>query len=213
MYAQYCTCTLEDVTSLISDIIFLYQLVQARPHNVLHFLVIFCCALNGNYSALSNTVVLFEHPQLLWLCSDKWLPTVLVQHTCSSSQNIGWYKGNRAIGNFSFPESGWHVNILPKRQPFQGCLISNLKGSASLRFVCLWVEWVVTSTSTLPATSMSHTLLFIVLEIPYVLSMGFVMQSNYHECLKWIINAFTMSSEFYYSGTLGQVIKGLLKEI
>ena len=34
----------EDVTScthpLISDIIFLYQLAQAHPHNVLHFLVI-----------------------------------------------------------------------------------------------------------------------------------------------------------------------------
>ena len=29
----------EDVTSLISDILFLYQLTQARPHNVLHFLV------------------------------------------------------------------------------------------------------------------------------------------------------------------------------
>ena len=31
----------EDVTSLISDIIFLYQLAQAYPHNVLHFLVTF----------------------------------------------------------------------------------------------------------------------------------------------------------------------------
>ena len=30
----------EDVTSLISDIIFLYQLAKAHPHNVLHFLVI-----------------------------------------------------------------------------------------------------------------------------------------------------------------------------
>ena len=29
----------EAITSLISDIIFLYQLAQARPHNVLHFLV------------------------------------------------------------------------------------------------------------------------------------------------------------------------------
>ena len=29
----------EDVTSLISDIILLYQLAQARPHGVLHFLV------------------------------------------------------------------------------------------------------------------------------------------------------------------------------
>ena len=29
----------EDVTSLISDIIFLHQLAQARPHNALHFLV------------------------------------------------------------------------------------------------------------------------------------------------------------------------------
>ena len=31
----------EDVTSLIRDIIFLYQLAQAHPHNVLHFLVTF----------------------------------------------------------------------------------------------------------------------------------------------------------------------------
>jgi len=29
----------EDATSLISDLIFLYQLAQARPHGVLHFLV------------------------------------------------------------------------------------------------------------------------------------------------------------------------------
>ena len=29
----------EDVTSLISDIIFLYQLAQTLSHNVLHFLV------------------------------------------------------------------------------------------------------------------------------------------------------------------------------
>ena len=34
------TCTQLDVTSLLSDIIFLYQLAQARPRNVLHFLVI-----------------------------------------------------------------------------------------------------------------------------------------------------------------------------
>ena len=40
-------------------------------------------------------------------------------------------------------------------------------------------------------TSISHTLLFIVLEIPHVLSMGFVTQSNYHECLELIINIFT----------------------
>ena len=31
----------EAITSLISDIIFLYQLAQAHPHNVLHFLVMF----------------------------------------------------------------------------------------------------------------------------------------------------------------------------
>ena len=29
----------EDVTSVISDIMFLYLLAQARPHDVLHFLV------------------------------------------------------------------------------------------------------------------------------------------------------------------------------
>ena len=34
-----CTLNFEDVTSLISDIIFLYQLAQAHPYKVLHFLV------------------------------------------------------------------------------------------------------------------------------------------------------------------------------
>ena len=33
----------EDATSLISDIIYLHQLAQAHPHNVLHFLVHFLC--------------------------------------------------------------------------------------------------------------------------------------------------------------------------
>ena len=32
----------EDVTSLISDIIFLYQPAQACPHNVLQFLLTIC---------------------------------------------------------------------------------------------------------------------------------------------------------------------------
>ena len=34
----------EDFYQLISDIIFLYQLAQARPHNVLHFLVLPDCS-------------------------------------------------------------------------------------------------------------------------------------------------------------------------
>ena len=33
-------CLTSSVTSLTSDMIFLYQLAQARPHNVLHFLVL-----------------------------------------------------------------------------------------------------------------------------------------------------------------------------
>ena len=34
-----CTFNFENVTSLISDVIFLYQLAQAHPYKVLHFLV------------------------------------------------------------------------------------------------------------------------------------------------------------------------------
>ena len=57
------------VTSLISDMIFLYQQAQAHPHNALHFLVIGWCHTNygDNYSTSAATLA-----------------------NCRLSQDIGW---------------------------------------------------------------------------------------------------------------------------
>ena len=46
------------VTSLISDMIFLYQLAQARPHNVLHFLVVL--VLCGRWPRNKSIFILFN---------------------------------------------------------------------------------------------------------------------------------------------------------
>ena len=81
------------ITSLITDIIFLCQLAQARPHNVLHFLVI-CC----RKTSLQNIFREIKFRSLMRLRKIFNNENFLISNNAADSRNTDG-KGILVIGN------------------------------------------------------------------------------------------------------------------